>query len=232
MTPYPRRSQSDSTHPDQHAALELFPSSPQSQTTAETYELFCRHASQTAPKQKATLALAMIKAAKSFDEAEAAWTDFLVAAGAIYSKLEQGAKGHNTSEPWFGRKKKIRKDDPLLRYIHFARNSNEHGIERVVGISPPNRDGRGRRLKFNERVPVQFKTHDPQTMELQAEGEGFFAGPSLKPIVIYDRKFGRLIDLLGTHLGNAIKLPNFIDGIADAALVYLTSLVAEAEALV
>jgi hypothetical protein len=84
---------------------------------------------------RAEKALAALSAAKAIEEAEAAWTDFLIAAATIYSKLEQGAKGSGRCEGWFGQKKKARKDDQLLRYLHFARNSNEHGIERVVATS-------------------------------------------------------------------------------------------------
>ncbi len=61
-----------------------------------------------------------------------AWSDFLSQASRFYSKLEQGAKGCNQSQPWFGRMKAQRKDDPLLAYIHQARNSDEHSLDYVV----------------------------------------------------------------------------------------------------
>jgi hypothetical protein len=54
----------------------------------------------------------------------------------IYSKLEQGAKGCGPSDAWFGRKKYDRKTDPLLRYIHHARNADEHGLEAVTSHDP------------------------------------------------------------------------------------------------
>jgi hypothetical protein len=160
---------------------------------------------------KAQKALAAFKAATNFADAEEAWTDFLIAASAIYSKLEQGAKGHPKSEPWYGRKKKERKDDPLLRYIHHARNSNEHGIERVVGVTPPNRDGYGRHLKFNERVPIKFEGRDPKTGEVLGTGEGVFAGPTLKPIAVYDRKHGDHFVPPETHMGKDIQYRDFVD---------------------
>ena len=88
----------------------------------------------------------LAKAEKTFDamrssttleDMEEAWTDFLIAVSAIYSKLEQGAKGNSKSEGWFGRKKRERRKDPLLKYLHAARNSNEHGIERIVESTCP-----------------------------------------------------------------------------------------------
>lgn len=181
--------------------------------------------------EKAERALTNLKAATNFKEAEEAWTDFLLAASAIYSKLEQGSKGYPQSEPWFGRKKTERRNDPLLSYIHHARNSDEHGIERIVGMTPPNRDGLGRQLKFNERVPIKFKCHDPKTGEQTAEGEGVFAGPTIKPIRVYDRRFGDYFDPPLTHMGENIDYFDFVDGIAAAAFKYLTSLVSDAESL-
>ena len=48
-------------------------------------------------------ALTNLKAAKNFAAAEKAWTDFLIAAGAFYSKLEQGGKvSGGASSAWFG----------------------------------------------------------------------------------------------------------------------------------
>jgi hypothetical protein len=70
-------------------------------------------------------ALSALRSATTVEDAEEAWTDFLLAASTIYSKLEQGSKGYAKTEPWFGKKKKERKDDPLLRYLHYARNSDE-----------------------------------------------------------------------------------------------------------
>jgi hypothetical protein len=65
--------------------------------------------------RKAKKALDALKKANDFEPAEDAWSDFLLAAAAIYSKLEQGAKSKGASAGWFGRKKKERKDDPFKR---------------------------------------------------------------------------------------------------------------------
>ena len=82
---------------------------------------------------KAIAYAAAMKANTDINAVMEAWGDFLIAAGAVYSKLEQGAKGHPASEPWFGAKKAQRKADPLLAYLHQARNVEEHGI------TPPHR---------------------------------------------------------------------------------------------
>jgi hypothetical protein len=83
--------------------------------------------------EKAQDALKRLDAASTLDEAESAWSDLLLSGNAIYSKLEQGSKvSGGRASGWFGRAKKVRKDDPLLSYMHHARNSEEHGIEDIT----------------------------------------------------------------------------------------------------
>jgi hypothetical protein len=181
---------------------------------------------------KAERALDELIKSTTFQQAESAWVDFLTAASSIYSKLEQGAKGFSKSEPWYGRKRNERRKDPLLSYLHHARNSTEHGITRVVDQTPANRDGMGRQLKFNERTELfKFQAHDPKTGELKAEGEALFAGPTLKPIRVTDDRFGNVSDPPRSHLGREIPFCDFADGLAKQALIYLRELVAEAETL-
>lgn len=66
---------------------------------------------------------------KTISGTRTAWANFLVAANGVYSKLEQGSKGHGPSEAWYARKNQERKTDETLRYIHQARNAEEHSIE-------------------------------------------------------------------------------------------------------
>jgi hypothetical protein len=178
--------------------------------------------------------LAGLRAAGTTEEAEEAWTDFLVAASTIYSKLEQGAKGYRITEPWFGRKKKERKDDQLLRYLHFARNSAEHGIERVTATSPPNWHHDGRPLRFNERVPIKFQvTANPGTGTPSGEIlDGIIAGPTLKPVRAHDKRYGDFCDPPTQHMGKEITFSDFVDMIGEAAIPYLTAMIDEAETLV
>jgi hypothetical protein len=85
---------------------------------------------------KAKAALAAMEQASNFAELEPAWSDFLISAHRIYSKLEQGAKISGTSSGWFGRKKHERKTEVLLRYIHHARNVDEHGLADITKKTP------------------------------------------------------------------------------------------------
>ena len=81
---------------------------------------------------RAQSGLEKMTAASSLVEMEAGWHDLIGAGGAIYAKLEQGAKGDAVSEGWFAKRKGQRKADPLLQYAQQARNSSEHSIQEVV----------------------------------------------------------------------------------------------------
>lgn len=87
--------------------------------------------------KKADTAVEAMNSAKKFGDLESAWADFLLAANRIFTKLEQGAKTNGTSQAWFGRKKHERKSDPLLNYIHHARNADEHTLASVTERTPP-----------------------------------------------------------------------------------------------
>lgn len=73
-----------------------------------------------------------MEAADNFAEVRTAWIEFLHAVSSVYSKLEQGAKADGKSAAWYGRMKKERKDDPLLSYLHHARNADRYGLEEIV----------------------------------------------------------------------------------------------------
>lgn len=185
--------------------------------------------------QRADKALQRLNAATNYDEAEEAWSDFLLAAAAIYSKLEQGSKSKGTSSGWFGRKKKERKDDPLLRFLHHARNSDEHGIERVAERGGNQHDiSTGEQLKFNERREKLISIRDGMTGEIKVENmRALLYGPSLVMIRVHDRRFGDYCDPPSEHMGKPIDLDdNSLIGMASLGLAYLTSLIAEADKLI
>ena len=82
--------------------------------------------------KKAEHAFARLCETSDLEETRDAWSDFLTAAATIYNKLKEGAQTSGSSIGWYGRIKKDRKSDPLLSYVHHARNCDEHGIEEVT----------------------------------------------------------------------------------------------------
>jgi hypothetical protein len=177
---------------------------------------------------RATQAIETLKTASTVEDAEAAWTDFLLAAATIYSKLEQGAKTNGKSQAWYGRKKKERRDDQLLLYLHFARNSDEHGIERVVETTTANPN-----LKFNERYPLKVQKLDQITHEPVGEpGDVVIAGPTIRPVRAWDSRFGDYCDPPTEHRGAVIRGGgDFCYDVGIKGVAYLTELLEEAEGL-
>src|SRR5438045_1159874 len=76
-----------------------------------------------------------LHAENGFKPYQQAWSLFLSQVSRFYSKMEQGSKGCGKSEGWFGRKKHERRSDPLLSYIHHARDADEHGLECVTAVT-------------------------------------------------------------------------------------------------
>lgn len=66
--------------------------------------------------------------AERFEEAEDAWADYLTHANRVFLKLRAACHGQ-LEWPWWKRIMDQRRDDPLLAYIHHARNSDTHKLE-------------------------------------------------------------------------------------------------------
>lgn len=77
---------------------------------------------------RAQEALDKLEVATDFREIEEAWVDFIHAISTIYNKLEQGAKSNGKNGAWYGGVRGLRRSDPLLSYVHHARDCDQHGI--------------------------------------------------------------------------------------------------------
>jgi len=180
--------------------------------------------------QRARTAVADLEKGDKLPEIETAWWSFLLAAAGIYSKLEQGAKGNGKSEAWFGRIKHIRKKDPLLSYMHHARNSEEHSLEgstaRGVGLIALDKNveiietGHPKKLEMNIKNPKALRAGVPVAQAV--------FGIRLAPVS--DSRFGDTFPVPITHLGQKLK-DNTVAEVARVGLQYLESLVAEAATL-
>ncbi len=177
----------------------------------------------------AEVALTKIEKAVSLQDMESAWHDLLVAASTVYSKLEQGSKGSGPSEAWFGRRKNERKSDPLLQYVHQARNSAEHSIEEVArGAEVSVSIGAGD-LKPGEsfglaQTPdgylVPATTGDPTKLQVR--------GRHVRLVSVQNR--GATFDPPKTHLGQVVGYE--ADDVGRHLIVYLKRMISDAETLI
>lgn len=174
----------------------------------------------------------------TFRDASLEWSNFLIFSNCIYTKLEQGSKSSPKSRYWFGKKKHERKKDPLLNYLHQARNSDEHRLEPITYGEPAkvnvSGDTKGR---VGEAI-----IGDQITGGLGVESYGIsihyedgdevsitFTNPQVKLARV--RNHNDYYDPPLFHLGQQLE-DSSLARVANLGLTYFERLVAEAEALV
>lgn len=181
----------------------------------------------------AAVNLASLKRAKNFEEFEPVWYHFLVSANAVDMILYENSKG-SREKPWYGRKVNIRRTDPLLSYMHAARNADEHGVEPVV----QHQDGF---LAFGiagEAVHIgSIRTGPDGSLEAIIHPvNGKYPTvvnqpPYPKLVTVVDNRFGDRFDPPTEHLGKPL-IDRTPVAVATIWLAYLEGLVSEAEQFV
>lgn len=160
---------------------------------------------------------------------ETAWTDFLLASNGVYTCLEQGAKATPQSRQWFGGKKNERRKDPLLLYLHQARNADEHGLGRITPELeaedtvpvPPGVNVAGIRVTLPDgRVVVQPLPPEAAQVRLTLW--------SVTLTDVVDSRYKTTYPPPREHMGKPIP-ESTPTAVAKLALDYLTDLVDEAE---
>jgi hypothetical protein len=86
--------------------------------------------------ENAKAALQRLESSLDLKETASAWSDLIMAACSLFSKLQQAAKtAGGGAKSWFDRVKNERDTDTLLSYIHHARNADYHGLEDITRIA-------------------------------------------------------------------------------------------------
>jgi hypothetical protein len=180
-----------------------------------------------ARRDKAAKAVSGMETAKTYAEFNQHWIDFLLAMNGVYTKLAAGSLGSPKSQGWFGRKKHERKTDPLLSYIHHARNADEHGVEDSTVLRP----GKFWAGRGAESLSVSMANG---IMDIRSgDGRPFTVGISsatAELVSVRDDRFGDQFDPPNHHLGLEINDPSPV-GVAKLALSFADKLISEAEAL-
>ncbi len=173
--------------------------------------------------KRAMSALEKMLSTDEIPEFENAWSEFLLAAGGVYAKLEAGAKTNTKSAGWFGRAKNLRRKDPLLQYIHHARNSDEHGLEFGAAYNA--------RINFTGQAVYDISiTNGAPVVSIRLEDpnlEIVHVTPTL--VTVKDEKYGDEFHPPTEHLGTPIADADPI-AVAGLAVAYLTKLIDEADA--
>jgi hypothetical protein len=151
-----------------------------------------------------------------FREFQNAWSSLLLSIGRIYTKLEQGSKSSAKSRAWWGRKLYERRHDELLCYLWHARNVDEHTLSEVT-----------------KRVGTTHRGIRPVKRPI-----GEIAGPLTTGFEIIESSSVSFWLLDVVDRGKVYKAPRkygelYITpiGVANVALDYVSSMLAEAEKL-
>jgi hypothetical protein len=172
---------------------------------------------------RATDSVQVMKNARKRPQFQAAWSDFLSAAQRVFSKLEHGSKNSPESKVWFGLKIHDRRTDPLLRYIHHARNADEHGLEQISTQVPGYKLGEIESVIYDTTPDMKLKPFPSMVLR---PVEIVPSSAMLFPIL--DR--GVLYTPPSEHLGTKIANPSPIE-VAELAVAYLRNMLAEARKL-
>lgn len=175
----------------------------------------------------ANRALDQMRAARNFEEFEDAWQDFLGCLEKSWTKTERACQAfHNRFQPWQGRFKKRRKDDPLLRYLKHARNADEHTLQEIVEHHPG----------YRTINPAYGNSLYIEHMELRDGQIVSYSGD--KPLIVRDyparlelRRFqdsGALYEPPAYHLGRRLQQRDPIS-VAESGLRFYTRFVEQAE---
>lgn len=83
--------------------------------------------------EAAKLALSSMRSAKSMDEFEREWRQYLNAIEKLWQKTERCCQSVRSQfQPWQGTFHRLRKKDMLLRYLKQARDADNHSIQDVT----------------------------------------------------------------------------------------------------
>jgi hypothetical protein len=163
----------------------------------------------------------------TLDNIEDSWKEFLFAVTVLYNKLNAGSKGNAKSVTWFNTVKHERKIDPLLSYLHHARDVATHGIARIA-------EQRGSifAIKGDFILNGTFGKDLTVTPILGGAPVKFMSVPAhLELIKVVDDRFGTEFEVPEAHLGQVIynKTPHEFSRLA---LIYLRDLLGRAASLV
>lgn len=175
--------------------------------------------------RRAKVAAELLKSPAPLEGVEDAWTDFLLASNAVYTALEQGAKDNPRTRQWFGGKKRERRDDPLLQYLHAARNADEHGLEKI-------HEPVVTKLK---RVPILERVDWVDGVEVSRVKNPPPQGPDLftlnfQTVEVVDTRYDTKFAPPTEHLGKPIER-NSPRLFAELAIAYQEALIEEAASM-
>lgn len=174
---------------------------------------------------KARVAITAMREAKSLDEFEEHWKEFLGRLERVWNK----AFSHFGKSPkwsgWKGKAEGLRKTDPLLSYLVNARGAEEHTVNEIVGREPGGiginaAEGNSFYIERMEINDGNIFIQSPQRIRVD------FIPARTTLLLITNR--GRTYPVPTAHLGAAVD-PNNVIQIAEAGAQFYEGFLAQVE---
>jgi hypothetical protein len=179
---------------------------------------------------KAKAALERVRVSRNFEQFSDAWVDFLAALNSVHSKLEAASEGNPKSYQWMSKKIHIRRKDPLLLYLHQARNAEEHGIEDVaedagIGVSVLGTGYIKSMVIVGGKVVSADFGHGPIPKIIERPKGG------ARLVSVRNSKYGDVFDPPTEHLGKPLQARSVTE-LGQIAIDYHAALIDDAAKLI
>lgn len=174
----------------------------------------------------AARALDSMRNAKSLEEFEAEWKEFLVCLEKVWNKVERSCQPmRNRFEPWQGTYHRLRKKDMLLRYLKQARDADNHSIQDFTKIEPGSRS-----IRFVNPHGGYIKHMEIRGSEITAyEGDPIFVEDRAPhPVAVPVRNNGEWFNPPTSHLGQPVTTHHPV-ALAELGLKFYEEYVNEVE---
>jgi len=172
--------------------------------------------------------LKALRTSRSYNEADAEWSNVISRVQRIFNKLNAGAVG--PSKAWLGTKIHERKRDELLQYVHQSRHADEHTLEKlsepILGFQSGGPSMYIRRLTIVDGN-LLFEATDLDGNPITDNHAILLNFLKLKPIINKSVPY----QVPTTHLGQPIDANDF-RAVLDLVEAYMQRLVTEAGTLV
>lgn len=170
-----------------------------------------------------------LRFARTFEDFEDAWLNFLLHAKGVYEQLGVACKGNAKAMQWLGAKKSERRNDQLLQYVYQSRNYAEHDPGSGARLNPgylaigKNLPGASSSIRFDGNLTTGLKVTSldglPIALEQKADSVDLLPVTARGGVVYHPPE---------VHLGEPIK-EQTPPVIADLCNNYLAALIEEAE---
>lgn len=174
--------------------------------------------------EKAKEALFRSRNAHSAESFKNAFAEFLIWTGSVLHAIEAGSKETPQGRQWYGGVKRFGKGDELLRYMHQARNVEEHTKAHAALMDP------GATVIGGPITPELDNGGDRRTLAINGSVLFDVQGPNPKFLPLIDDRYNLLFSVPTMHLGKKLSSQQPID-VGALYLSYLETLIDEAASL-